>query len=189
MGAAHYPQGRAGAPVGRRRDLSPAAPAAAVLGLLCSVLAACSGAPSRPTAGVSVPHEGYESATDLSHRANDVLLRALGLVGTPYRYGGNTPAGGFDCSGLVGFVFREAAGLQLPRTTSGLMDLRATPVPRDRLRPGDLVLFRLDGGGHVGIYVGEGRFVHAPSAGGTVRMDRLDLPYWAKAWAGGRRVL
>jgi cell wall-associated NlpC family hydrolase len=189
MGAAHYPQGRSGAPVGRRPGPSPAAPAAAVLGLLCCALSACYSAPSRPTAGVTVPHEGYESATELSHRANDVLLRALGLVGTPYRYGGNTPAGGFDCSGLVGFVFREAAGLQLPRTTSGLMDLRAPSVSRGRLRPGDLVLFRLDGGGHVGIYVGEGRFVHAPSAGGTVRMDRLDQPYWSNAWAGGRRVL
>ena len=63
-------------------------------------------------------------------------------------------------------------------------------MPRERLRPGDLVLFRTEGGsGHVGIYVGEGRFVHAPSAGGTVRMDRLDLPYWSRAWAGGRRVL
>jgi cell wall-associated NlpC family hydrolase len=157
--------------------------------MLCSLLVACGSAPSRPSAGPGVPHEGYESATDLSHRANDVLVRALGLVGTPYRYGGNTPAGGFDCSGLVGFVFREAAGLQLPRTTSGLMDLRAPAVSRDRLRPGDVVLFRTDGGGHVGIYVGEGRFVHAPSAGGTVRMDRLDLPYWTSAWAGGRRVL
>ena len=137
-----------------------------------------------------MPREGYESATALSHRANDVLLRALGLVGTPYRYGGNTPEGGFDCSGLVGFVFREAAGLQLPRSTAGLMQLRADTVTRDRLRPGDLVLFRPEGGGgHVGIYVGEGRFVHAPSSGGTVRMDRLDLPYWTKAWVGGRRVL
>jgi cell wall-associated NlpC family hydrolase len=186
---AHYPQGRAAPPVGRPRGRSPAAPAAAALGLLFCVLAACSSAPSRPAAGASVPHEGYESPTDLSHRANDVLLRALGLVGTPYRYGGNTPEGGFDCSGLVGFVFREAAGLQLPRTMSALMDLRGPTVTRDRLRPGDLVLFRTEGGGHVGIYVGEGRFVHAPSAGGTVRMDRLDLPYWAKAWAGGRRVL
>jgi cell wall-associated NlpC family hydrolase len=184
MGAAHYPQGLAGAPV-RRPTLGVG------MGLcLLAGLAGCAGnAPRSGPPAAHVPHEGYESATDLSQRANDVLLRALGLVGTPYRYGGNTPEGGFDCSGLVGFVFRDAAGLQLPRTTAGLMQLRATPVPRDRLRPGDLVLFRPDGGGHVGIYVGEGRFVHAPSAGGTVRMDRLDLPYWSTAFAGGRRVL
>ena len=181
MGAAHYPQGRAGAPV---RGLAVAGWAV----VTALALAGCStSAPRRPT---TVAHEGYEAATDRSHRANDVLLRALGLVGTPYRYGGNTPEGGFDCSGLVGFVFREAAGLQLPRTTSALMQMRAAPVPRERLRPGDLVLFRTEGGsGHVGIYVGEGRFVHAPSAGGTVRIDRLALPYLSRARAGGRRVL
>jgi cell wall-associated NlpC family hydrolase len=181
MGAAHYPQGRAGAPV---RSAAIACLAAATW------LGGCSSSAPRGAPGAPLRHEGYETATPLSRRANDVLLRALGLVGTPYRYGGNTPEGGFDCSGLVGFVFREAAGLQLPRTTAGLMDLDAASVPRSRLRPGDLVLFRPGGsGGHVGIYVGEGRFVHAPSSGGTVRMDRLDLPYWDRAWAGGRRIL
>lgn len=182
MGAAHYPQGRAGAPVAPRA-------AACLAAALLATLAGCS-SPAPRSGPVPVRHEGYEAATELSQRANDVLLRALGLVGTPYRYGGNTPEGGFDCSGLVGFVFREAAGLQLPRTTAGLMDLRATAVPRERLRPGDLVLFKPGGGGgHVGIFVGEGRFVHAPSAGGTVRMDHLDLPYWSRAFVGGRRVL
>ena len=181
MGAAHYPQGRGRTPV---RGL-----ALALAGLF-GALAACSTPSPRGAGSPPVRHEGYEPATALSARANDVLLRALGLVGTPYRHGGNTPEGGFDCSGLVGFVFREAAGLSLPRTTAALMQMRATPVSRSQLRPGDLVLFRPGGdGGHVGIYVGEGRFVHAPSRGGTVRMDRLDLPYWDRAWEGGRRVL
>lgn len=152
-------------------------------------LSACSSPPARTGSGAPTRHEGYQDATAYSQRANDVLLRALGLVGTPYRYGGNTPEGGFDCSGLVGFVFRDAAGIQLPRSTSGLMDLRARKVDRKDLQPGDLVLFAPDGGGHVGIYVGEGRFVHAPSSGGTVRMDRLDSPYWARVYAGARRVL
>ena len=183
MGAAHYPQGRAGAPV--RRFFAAGGWAGGVL----LVLAACSSPGPRGAPSGAVPREGYETATALSQRANDVLMRALGLVGTPYRYGGNTPEGGFDCSGLVGFVFRDAAGMQLPRSTAGLMEMRAAPVPRERLRPGDLVLFRPGGGGHVGIYVGEGRFVHAPSRGGTVRMDRLDLPYWSRAFVGGRRVL
>jgi cell wall-associated NlpC family hydrolase len=159
----------------------------ALLGLL---LAACSSSPApRSSASAPVRHEGYQSATAYSQRANDVLLRALGLVGTPYRYGGNTPEGGFDCSGLVGFVYRDAAGLQLPRTTGELMQLRGHKVDRNELQPGDLVLFTPGGAGHVGIYVGEGRFVHAPSTGGTVRMDYLDTPYWARAYVGARRVL
>ena len=123
-------------------------------------------------------------------RANDVLMRALGLVGTPYRYGGNTPAGGFDCSGLVGFVFLDAARLYLPRTTRDIARFDARTPPRDRLASGDLVLFADDGAVfHVGIYVGEGRFVHAPSTGGTVRLDRIDNPYWSRVYAGARRVL
>jgi cell wall-associated NlpC family hydrolase len=181
MTVAHYPQARPPAPV---RSLGRAAKSAALLLLL----AGCASGPGRPP-GPSAQPGGYAQADASSRRANDVLLRALGLVGTPYRYGGNTPAGGFDCSGLVGFVFLDAAGLRLPRSTGELMDLRATRIARDGLRPGDLVLFRPDGGGHVGIYVGEGRFVHAPSAGGTVRMDRLDVPYWTRAYAGARRVL
>lgn len=181
MTVAHYPQARASAPV---RWWARAAPAASLLLLL----AGCAN-DSGPRPGPAGTPGGYAQADASSRRANDVLLRALGLVGTPYRYGGNTPAGGFDCSGLVGFVFMDAAGLRLPRSTGGLMDLDAARVSQSRLRPGDLVLFRPGGGGHVGIYVGEGRFVHAPSAGGTVRMDRLDAPYWASAYEGARRVL
>ena len=123
--------------------------------------------------------------------ANDVLMRALGLVGTPYRYGGNSPAGGFDCSGLVQYVFLDSAGLRLPRSTRELVAMEARKVDRDALRPGDLVFFSPGGGkaSHIGIYVGEGRFVHAPSSGGTVRLDQLDAEYWRRAYAGARRVL
>lgn len=121
--------------------------------------------------------------------ANDVLFRAIGLVGTPYRHGGNTPEGGFDCSGLVGYVYREAAGLGLPRTTQGLSEHAASRVDRKRLRPGDLVFFGKRRASHVGIYVGEGRFVHAPSSGGTVRMDALDGPYWRENYLQARRIL
>ena len=123
--------------------------------------------------------------------ANTVLMRALGLVGTPYRYGGNSPQGGFDCSGLVQFVFRDSAGVRLPRSTRELAAIEAPEIERGDLRPGDLVFFHPGGGAtsHIGIYVGEGRFVHAPSTGGTVRLDLLDSAYWRAAWAGGRRVL
>ncbi len=122
--------------------------------------------------------------------ANAVLFRAIGLVGTPYRYGGNTPEGGFDCSGLVGFVYRDAAGVALPRTTSGMAGLDAAKLDRADLAAGDLVFFGARGRvNHVGIYVGEGRFVHAPNRGGTVRLDALDGHYWRDAWLYGKRLL
>jgi len=124
--------------------------------------------------------------------AEDVLFRALGLVGTPYRYGGNTPDGGFDCSGLIGYVYRDAAGIVLPRSTRELSVMRTASVSREALAPGDLVFFATAGGGkvsHAGIYVGEGRFVHAPSSGGTVRLDYLSARYWQQSYLAAKRVI
>lgn len=125
--------------------------------------------------------------------AEDVLFTALGLVGTPYRYGGNTPDSGFDCSGLIGYVYRGAAGIELPRTTQAMNVMRgASPVALNALQPGDLLFFATNGGrrvSHAGIYVGQGRFVHAPSTGGTVRLDSLSNSYWQKSYLNARRVL
>ena len=134
---------------------------------------------------------GYGDPTAASALSNEVLMRAISLVGTPYRYGGNSPEGGFDCSGLVDYVFLDAAGLRLPRSTRELIELDAPEVRRDRLQPGDLVFFNPGGGSasHIGIYVGEDRFVHAPSAGGTVRLDTLQIEYWNQAYKGAKRVL
>jgi cell wall-associated NlpC family hydrolase len=150
---------------------------------LLALLAGCSSAPHR-----SEPPLLAGSAR--ADAANAVLFRAIALVGTPYRYGGNTPAGGFDCSGLVGYVFMDAAGVALPRTSSDMSDLRARKVDREALQAGDLVFFA-EGRhiGHVGIYVGEGRFVHAPNSGGTVRLDRLDGAWWNEHFVYGKRVL
>ncbi len=159
---------------------------------LVLALAACSsgGGPVAGPPRMSVPARLHPPPAD-AQASNEVLIRAIGLVGTPYRYGGNTPEGGFDCSGLVGFVFRDAAGLQLPRTTSGLVAMHAPGVGSLELEPGDLLFFGPGGGkaSHIGIFVGEGRFVHAPSTGGTVRLDRLDTDYWRRAFVGARRVL
>ena len=117
-------------------------------------------------------------------------MRALSLVGTPYRYGGNTPAGGFDCSGLVNYVYRDMLALRLPRTARELAGWQGPRIPLDHLVAADLVFFGDRAGvSHVGIYVGEGRFVHAPSTGGTVRLDRLDAPYWRNHYTGATRVL
>lgn len=150
--------------------------------ILLVLLAACS---SRVPRRVAPPLSGVQAAV-----ANDVLFRALGLVGTPYRWGGNTPEGGFDCSGLVGYVYREAAGLSLPRTSAAMSELQAPRLDGEALVPGDLVFFGRRGRiSHVGIYVGERRFVHAPNAGGTVRLDSLDGAWWRENFAFGRRIL
>lgn len=152
--------------------------------VLVALLSACSSRAPEPQ--VSAPLEHFAPA------AEDVLFRALGLVGTPYRYGGNTPDSGFDCSGLIGYVYRDAAGLVLPRSTGEMIRLRAPAVPRQALRSGDLLFFATSGGGkvsHAGIYVGEGRFVHAPSSGGTVRLDSLSSAYWQKSYLNAKRVL
>ncbi|MHB0819965.1 C40 family peptidase [Stutzerimonas stutzeri] len=129
----------------------------------------------------------------VSGAAEDVLFTALGLVGTPYHYGGNTPDSGFDCSGLIGYVYRGAAGIALPRTTREMNAMRsASPVRREALQAGDLLFFATSGGqrvSHAAIYVGEGRFVHAPSSGGTVRLDSLSNSYWQKNYLNARRVL
>ncbi len=124
-------------------------------------------------------------------KANAVLMRAISLVGTPYRYGGNTPEAGFDCSGLVGYVFQDMLALRLPRTTRELAGLQGPRIPAGQLAGGDLVFFSASGDQvtHVGIYVGDGRFVHAPSTGGTVRLDRLDAHWWRDHYSGARRLL
>ncbi|MCF7202157.1 C40 family peptidase [Pseudomonas oligotrophica] len=161
-------------------------PARLSLILLTLLLTACAGRTPLPEP-TGAPFEPADAAY-----ANDVLFRALGLVGTPYRYGGNTPDSGFDCSGLIGYVYRDAAGLALPRTTTQMSQLRAATIGREALQAGDLVFFATAGGrrvSHAGIYVGDDRFVHAPSSGGTVRLDSLNSRYWTRAYLGAKRVL
>lgn len=119
-------------------------------------------------------------------QASDIAIHALGLVGTPYRYGGNTPESGFDCSGLIGYVYKTRAGVAPPRTVAQLAGFGQAVSARER-RTGDLVIFGAGRPFHAGIYVGGGRFVHAPSTGGTVRMDRLDNRYWAAQPTAFRR--
>lgn len=158
-------------------------PLRSVVPLVASlVLAACGTVPV-----VQPPPSGPVFSRLTEAQSQHVTIQALGLVGTPYRYGGNTPDSGFDCSGLIGWVYRTQAGLTPPRTVAQLQSW-GQPVPGDQLRAGDLVLF---GQGatptHAGIYVDEGRFVHAPSTGGQVRMDRLTARYWARQQVSFRR--
>ena len=150
-------------------------------------LAGCGSAPVvRPSGGVTEPPASRSEAV-APPQAQSATLHALGLVGTPYRYGGNTPDSGFDCSGLIAYVYREAAGIRTPRTVAELSGW-GRPVARHEVRTGDLAVFTVKGRtNHAGIYVGEGRFVHAPSTGGTVRLDRLDRGYWATQGLSFRR--
>ncbi|KJH83144.1 C40 family peptidase [Pseudomonas sp. KSR10] len=151
------------------------------------VTACSSRAPVEPVAIMPTPPAQQYPGT-----AEEVLFTALGLVGTPYRYGGNTPDGGFDCSGLIGYVYRGAAGVALPRTTREMNAMRGQTVKRDALKAGDLLFFATSGGrrvSHAAIYVGEGRFVHAPSTGGTVRLDSLSNRYWQNSYLSAKRVL
>ncbi|KGM52546.1 hypothetical protein N792_05625 [Lysobacter concretionis Ko07 = DSM 16239] len=122
--------------------------------------------------------------------SNAVLMRAISLVGTPYRYGGNTPESGFDCSGLVNYVYDDMLKVKLPRSSSALAAYQGPRIKPQQLTAGDLVFFGRGGQvSHVGIYVGGGRFVHAPSTGGTVRLDHLDAAYWRDNYSGAKRVV
>ena len=121
--------------------------------------------------------------------SSEIALLALGQLGVPYRYGGASPQQGFDCSGLVTYVYREATGTKLPRTTEELAG-EGTHVERDELHPGDLVFYDTLGRrfSHVGIYLGEGKFVHSPSRNGVVRVEDMRVSYWRERYTGARRL-
>jgi len=114
---------------------------------------------------------------------------AFGTLGTRYHYGGISPETGFDCSGLVVHVFEHAWGISLPRNTQE-QRLVGRPVKLAELKPGDLVFYdtRNRPYSHVGIYVGQGNFVHAPRRGATVRIESVHTPYWRARFNGARRV-
>lgn len=146
--------------------------AAALLVLVCGV-PACAVAPVR------------SSDPALVRRVTD-LARAL--VGTPYRYGGDTPRG-FDCSGFIRYVYRKAANLTLPHSSRRLF-AAGRAVPRGQEEPGDLIFYSTRGGGptHVGVYLGQGRFVHAPGESDAVKIVDGTEPYWRARYLGARRV-
>lgn len=158
-------------------------------GLVLAAGLLCSGAAVAQTDAGNI-------ATTATTATTDRLMHAFDLVGTPYHRRGSTPETGFDCSGFIGWIFRDANGIELPRSAHeiyGLGASRAAKIDRDALEPGDLVFFHIGRVGkrvdHVGMYVGEGRFVHSPASGGEVRIDTLELPYWRKHYAGARRIL
>ncbi len=157
----------------------------ALLAALLGILPGCVSQPARITAS-SPPLAALDGP-----RLADLAFRALGLVGTPYRSAGSDPQIGFDCSGFVVYLYQDVFGLRLPRSTQGQYELASRGVPRKALQTGDLVFFDTSGRGvsHVGIYVGESRFVHAPNHGGRVRLDHLDDRYWQGRYRGAKRVI
>jgi murein DD-endopeptidase len=139
------------------------------------------------TACASVP--GFHHSAEISAPVGDrAATHAATMRGRPYHYGGATVASGFDCSGLVQYSYRQA-GVDLPHNTDAQRKV-SRPVALSSLRRGDLLFFDLEGkkNSHVGIYLGDGRFVHAPSTGKSVRNDRLDAPYWKKHLSEARRI-
>ncbi|WP_049312939.1 C40 family peptidase, partial [Pseudomonas aeruginosa] len=123
--------------------------------------------------------------------ASEVTDRAFSMIGTPYRWGGTTPKKGFDCSGLVNYVFQDVDDVDLPRTARAIYNMDNNKVSRGKLQPGDLVFFRIRSRSvdHVGIYVGNDRFVHAPRRGKKVRVSDLNSSYWKRHYLAGKRIL
>ena len=124
-----------------------------------------------------------------SNTAQEVLMSALALTGTPYKFGGTSPDTGFDCSGFVSYVFQQAANFTLPHGARAISQIGKN-IPIDQLQPGDLVFFNTlkSAFSHVGIYIGDNRFVHAPSSGGDVHVVDMKDEYWAKRFNGARRL-
>lgn len=163
---------------------APAAPAAAqsggdqIMGLLTD-------------RGLLKPIENSAIVRSVRDTASDLVMSAMNFLGVPYRLGGNTNDTGFDCSGFTRHIFESSIGLVLPRradeqaTTAGLMSIR-----RDQLKPGDLVFFNTMRRtfSHVGIYLGDDKFIHAPRTGALVRIDDLSQSYWSTRFTGARRA-
>ncbi|MBI5005913.1 MAG: C40 family peptidase [Nitrosomonadales bacterium] len=144
--------------------------------LSLALLAACSSAPTR-----------QDAASD--EQMNELVMYAVSLADTPYRYGGNSSGSGFDCSGFVGHVYRQTLGLSLPRTSREISRV-GRAIGQHELRPGDLVFYNTQNASfsHVGIYIGEGKFVHSPRTGETVRTEDMQMKYWVARFDGARRI-
>lgn len=124
-----------------------------------------------------------------SREQSEMLFQVLTSIGVDYKWGGASHATGFDCSGLVAHVFREGYGISLPRSSHAQSQVGQS-VPADDLKPGDLVFYNTLNRpySHVGIYLGDGRFIHAPKTGSAVRIESLKSAYWSKRWNGARRI-
>jgi cell wall-associated NlpC family hydrolase len=170
--------------------------------LVCILLAftstACSANPAAPARTDLVLDRQLQSSKTNTHdideaswpeRAREVLVNALSLTGVRYKYGGKSPESGFDCSGFVRYVYQQAGNLTLPHGARAISQLGKT-IPKSELEPGDLVFFNTlrSTFSHVGIYLGNNRFIHSPSSGGGVRVEDMQDNYWQKRFNGAQRI-
>lgn len=144
----------------------------------------------QPTVAARAEQRLRDLGDQAKDTASEITSYALSLIGVDYRFGGNTPDQGLDCSGLIRYVFQQATGLSLPRSAREQSRLGES-ISKDNLQPGDLVFFntRRFQFSHVGLYIGDNRFIHAPSSGGAVQVVSLDNDYWKKAFNGARRIV
>ena len=158
-----------------------------VLLIFCAGLAGCASPGRTPVDSRSSQSDSRRPATSADR--SEALLVALMALGVDYRMGGRSTATGFDCSGLVAHVYEEAYGIRLPRTVIAQSDIGMSVSARE-LEPGDLVFYNTLGQpySHVGIYLGEGKFVHAPKTGSQVRVENAASAYWTKRFSGARRI-
>ncbi|MFZ6759206.1 C40 family peptidase [Undibacterium sp. Ji50W] len=131
----------------------------------------------------------YLKLQEIKQRASDLTVKAMDLMGIRYKRGGNTPENGLDCSGFVRYVFKDVLGANLPRTSAEISRVGEQIEQKD-LQPGDLVFYNTlkRGFSHVGIYLGDNKFIHSPSAGGQIRVESMDIAYWKKRFNGARRI-
>ena len=162
----------------------------ALLAAALSLLAACGSSPKSTPKAKSVQARKVQPVRithiDRNLGAQELMLQSMSLVGTPYKYGGSNTATGFDCSGMIQYVYQNALGVSLPRTARD-MAAASRQISQSRLKTGDLVFFNTGGSSkysHVGLYIGNGEFIHAPSSNGTIRTEKLSSPYFAKRFVG-----
>jgi cell wall-associated NlpC family hydrolase len=140
---------------------------------------------------IVIPDEAQEQPKDdsWSAKAQEIMMSAFSLTGVKYRYGGNSPETGFDCSGFVRYVFSQAVNMSLPPTARAISQVGRT-VKKEDLQPGDLVFFNTlkKSFSHVGIYIGDNKFIHAPSKGSEVRVEDMSNSYWVKRFNGAQRM-
>jgi len=157
--------------------------------LLLTALLGCAAVSPLRAAEETGAERAREGAREATRTGTELVIRSLALLGVHYRFGGSSPDSGLDCSGLVRHVYEGALGLVLPRRSEEI-SRKGERVALDQLRPGDLVFFNTlrRAFSHVGIYIGENRFVHAPSRGGQVRIEQIDSRYWMRRFDGARRI-
>ena len=163
---------------------------------MLAALAACSSAPPTPVPApapkkpiTSKPSSPPPFRLENQDTANEIVLYALSLLNTGYKFGGSNPEAGLDCSGMVSYIVAQVTGKKLPHNAAQIASI-TQEIERNQLQSGDLVFFNTTGQtySHMGIYIGDGRFVHAPSTRGSVRIESMETAYFAKRFTGARSL-